>query len=94
MATPSRVDHFLDEAQLAREDALGVVCQLQHILHNAMTGVRAAFDETRKLEDALSGLDGHGDPGDLFQALAALREAPAVRRAAWDGETDRRAVTA
>lgn len=90
MATPSRIDGLLDEAQLAREDALGEVLDTQHALHNAMAALRAAWEKLSKVENALAGLDEREAPGPVFLTLSAIREAPAVRRASWDGATERR----
>lgn len=91
MATPSRIDSLLDDAQLAREDALGQVLDAQHALHNSMTALRAAWDALGKVECAMAGEDGRGEPGMVFRALASIRSEPAVRRAGWDG-SERRVV--
>lgn len=81
MATPAHVDVLLDNAQLAREDALGVVFEAQHALHNGLVALRAAWDSLAKVEHALAGDDERGAPGELFCSLAVLRDCPAIRRA-------------
>ena len=93
MATLSRIDGLLDDAQLAREDGLGVVLDAQHALHNAMTALRAAWDKIGEAEKILAGSDERDEPGPIFLSLAAIRECPSWRRAVaveWDGETERR----
>ena len=90
MATPSRIDGLLDDAQLAREDALGLVLDAQHALHNSMTALRSAWEKIAGVESQLAGDDGRGEPGPVFRVLAEIRDCPAVRRNTWDGETERR----
>lgn len=91
VATPSRVDHLLDDAQLARVDAHAAVELCQRIFYNAMSSLEAAYHKLQEVEAILA--DGRDDPGPLFTALADLRELPAVRRAAeWDGVDRREAV--
>lgn len=81
MATPSQVDVLLDDAGLAREDALGLVYDAQHALHNTIVAARASWEALGKVESALAGDDERGSPGDIYRALAAIRECPAFRRA-------------
>lgn len=90
MATPSRIDGLLDDAQLAREDALGHALDAQHALHNAMTALKAAWDYIGNVERTVAGLDERQEPGPIFTTLAAIREEPAFRRNSWDGTTERR----
>lgn len=90
MATPARIDELLDDAQLAREDGLGHTLDAQHALHNAMTALKAAWDYIGSVERTLAGDDGRGEPGPIFVAYAEIRELPVVRRASWDGTTERR----
>lgn len=94
MATPSRVDGLLDDAQLARLDAHAGVELVQRIFYNALTGLEEAYRELLKVEAVLAPDDEReSTPGPLFAALAELRELPAVRRAvAWDGTERRQAV--
>ncbi len=90
MATPSRADAIIDAANEARIDDQGRIQTAQHILHNARVSLNALAGLLDEAENAVAGRDGRGEPGPIFLALEALRDEPAIRRARWDGETERR----
>ena len=92
--TPSRVDNMLDDAQLARVELLGRVEAAMNRLYPVHVALRDVWDDLRALERDLAGEDEHGTGGELFLALRALRESRAIRRASWDGQTERRTVAA
>jgi len=69
VATAAKLDEYLDDAQLARVEALGIVEQ-----------ALAALSDLQRL---LEGGDDEGrGGGDLFVALRAARKARMVRRVA------------